>query len=298
MNPKTLRDIVAEKPFPDYQQWWTMGETFCRLMADAIVTEWDAIDGDEEYPTPIDAVYDDVREYLWEVYQHEMWKTKRWLVNAFVDRFHLSSSCYEEQQILPIQSGEFDALSYGFFLTAFTALAQHEEYGLLDVPLETARRQFTQRVGKQFYEALHNYLNLELPKTLRYKEDFLLLKQSIERVGQFMVTQGYLRDHFRFTFNVEVEYKGETIQQTEAQFIEHLHQNGVGYALYEMGYPVILPSAVYLYNTMGEAQHHSSRTIEELFARVGFEARETDDFDPTGFPSDLVVELWKIRPSS
>ena len=63
-----------------------------------------------------------------------------------------------------------------------------------------------------------------------------------------------------------------------------------------MGYPIILPSAVYLYNTIGEAQHHSSRTIEELFARVGLTARETDDFDPTGFPSDRVVELWEIRP--
>lgn len=296
MNTKTLRDIVAEKPFPDYQQWWEMGETFCRLMADAIVTEWDAIDGDEEYPTPIDEVYDVVREYLWVVYQHEMGKTKSWLVHAFTERF-FTDSVYGEQ-ILPIQSGEFDALSYGFFRTAFTALAQDEQWGILDTPLATARRQFTQRVGKRFYEALHNHLNLELPKTLRYKENFLLLKQSIERVGQFMVTQGYLRDHFRFTFNVEVEYKGETIQQTEAQFIEHLHQNGVGYALYEMGYPVILPSAVYLYNTMGEAQHHSSRTIEELFARVGYEARETNDFDPTGFPSDLVVELWEIRPST
>ncbi|MEM8681700.1 MAG: hypothetical protein AAGF97_20315, partial [Planctomycetota bacterium] len=68
------------------------------------------------------------------------------------------------------------------------------------------------------------------------------------------------------------------------------------YALYEMGYPVILPSAVYLYHTVGEAQHHSSRTIEELFDRVGIEARETDDFDPIGYPSDRVVELWEIQP--
>ena len=62
-----------------------------------------------------------------------------------------------------------------------------------------------------------------------------------------------------------------------------------------MGHPVILPSAVYLYHTLGEAQHHSSRTIEELFDRVGHEARETDDFDPIGYPSDRVVELWEIR---
>ena len=74
-----------------------------------------------------------------------------------------------------------------------------------------------------------------------------------------------------------------------------MQRNGVAYALYEMGYPVILPSAVYLYHTMGEAQHHSSRTIEELFALTGYEARETDDFDPIGHPSDRVIELWEIR---
>ena len=70
------------------------------------------------------------------------------------------------------------------------------------------------------------------------------------------------------------------------------------FPLYEMGYPIILPSAVYLYNTLGEAQHHSSRTVEELFGRIGYVAREMDDFDPTGFPPDLVVELWEIHPKS
>ncbi|MBI2404109.1 MAG: hypothetical protein HYV20_15505 [Gemmatimonadetes bacterium] len=62
-----------------------------------------------------------------------------------------------------------------------------------------------------------------------------------------------------------------------------------------MSYPVILPSAVYLFNTIGEAQHHSSRALQELFQRVGCEAAETHDFDPTGYPADMVVELWEIR---
>jgi len=57
---------------------------------------------------------------------------------------------------------------------------------------------------------------------------------------------------------------------------------------------VILPSAVYLFNTIGEAQHHSSRTMEALFDAMGYEAHETRDFDPSGFPSDRVVELWEI----
>jgi hypothetical protein len=58
---------------------------------------------------------------------------------------------------------------------------------------------------------------------------------------------------------------------------------------------VILPSAVHLFQTVGEAQHHSSRTLGELFERAGREAGETHDFDPSGFPSDRVVELWEIR---
>ena len=71
--------------------------------------------------------------------------------------------------------------------------------------------------------------------------------------------------------------------------------HGVAHALYEMGYPAILPSAVYLYHTLGEAQHHSSRTIQDLFDQIGYDAWETEDFDPTDYPSDMVVELWQIR---
>ena len=86
----------------------------------------------------------------------------------------------------------------------------------------------------------------------------------------------------------------EIIRQTKEEFIHNLQNEGGGYALYTMGFPAILPSAVYLYHTHGEAQHHSSRTIEELFDHIGYQARETNDFDPTGFPSDQVVELWEI----
>ena len=77
--------------------------------------------------------------------------------------------------------------------------------------------------------------------------------------------------------------------------MRRLQEDGVAYALYEMGYPVILPSAAYLFNTVGEAQHHSSRIIEELFDRAGLHASETSDFDPTKYEANLVVELWEVR---
>ena len=90
-------------------------------------------------------------------------------------------------------------------------------------------------------------------------------------------------------------HNGQSVKQSQDQTLANLNDNGLANAIYEMGYPIILPSAVYLYHTLGEAQHHSSRTIEELFDRAGCEARETDDFDPIGYPSDRVVELWEIK---
>jgi hypothetical protein len=194
----------------------------------------------------------------------------------------------------PLQSGEFDAISYAYHRSAFELIENHlEEY---DHSLETERRLFTKRVGKIFFRLVQTHLNLDLPLALNDEQSFSQLRNCIQRVGNFLKAQGYLRDHFRFSFTVDVKHAGSiVIKQTEADFLEDLRHNGLAYGLYEMGYPVILPSAVYLYHTMGEAQHHSSRTIEELFELIGCEARETENFDPTGHPAELVVELWEIR---
>ena len=121
------------------------------------------------------------------------------------------------------------------------------------------------------------------------------MQTCIKSIGGFLKAEGYLRDNFNFSFSVEAIYSGQKITQTENDFLDDLHINGIAFALYEMGYPAILPSAVYLYHTMGEAQHHSSRTIEELFVSVGYDARESDDFDPISHSSDNVVEFWTIR---
>lgn len=277
MARTTLKQIVAERPFHDYAGWWPMGAEFVSFMSEAIVGEWLKLPDNNQNLGP---TQDDLAEYIRLVYGREAGLS---LVQNF----------FKQNLTRPIYSGEFDALSYAFFKSAFELIAQHIE--LYEHPLPRERRLFTKRVGQTFFGLVHEYLGLNLPEGLDNEEDFDRLKVCIGQIGAFLKAQGYLRDHFAFSFSLDIAHAGQRIVQTEAETLQQLQRYGLAYALYEMGYPAILPSAVYLYHTMGEAQHHSSRTIEELFERVGYEARETDDFDPTGYPSDRVVELWEIR---
>ena len=277
MNNTSLRQIVAQQPFPDYAEWWPMQSAFLDFMSEGIVSQWSALHRNNGDLATVKAY---VPEYVRTVYGRE---ARASLVDDFVMRVHPE----------PIRSGEFDALSYSFYRSAFELIDEYA--GAYDHPPETERRLFAKRVGKVFFDRLHSFLGLNLPSGLGGEADFGQLKVSIQSVGDFLKAQGYLRDHFDFLFSVDLEYSGRRIMQTESGFLSDLENNGMAYALYEMGYPAILPSAVYLYHTMGEAQHHSSRTIEEIFDQVGFEARETDDFDPSEYPSDRVVELWEIR---
>jgi hypothetical protein len=276
MPDKSLSQIAAEQPYPDYMDWWPIGEAFLQFMADAICAEWLALPGN---PGDLAPVREFVQTYIRIVYNRE---AREGLVNQFFNRENLHG----------VQSGEFDALSYGFFRAAFELVKKQVKDG--GNSLEKERRLFTRRVGKRFFGSVHNKLQLALPQTLKTNDDFARLSDCLARLGTFLQEQGYLRDHFAFRFDVSTTHQGRRINQAGATFIAALNRNGAAYALYEMGYPVILPSAVYLYHTMGEAQHHSSRTIEELFALIGYQARETDDFDPTGYSSDMVVELWEI----
>jgi hypothetical protein len=261
----SLSEIVAKHPFPDFADWWPMGRDFNQFMAEAIVSEWQAV---RLHEADLQSVQVTVAEYMQTVYGRS---PRPALAQLFADK-----------QTGRLYSGEFDALSYAFYRSAFERRPE-------------AKRPFTQRVGKRFFTAVHDHLQLNLPDNLESPVQFSQLQSNIRRVGDFLQSEGYLRDHFAFTFEVHVSHNQQAIRQTESSFLADLRTNGAAYALYEMGYPVILPSAVYLYHTIGEAQHHSSRTIEELFDRSGCEARETDDFDPTGFPADRVVELWEIR---
>ncbi len=272
-----LKQIVEFKPYPDYADWWRLGPEFSRFMSEAIVSGWSALphnDGD------LGEVKRDLADYVQLVYGREV---RDGLLEEFVGRTFTR----------PIRSGEFDALSYAFYKSAFDLIERH--ISAYAHPLDRERKLFTKRVGRVNFALTSDHLNLNLPSNLHDESDLIQLKDCIRRLGAFLTAQGYLRDHFDFLFAVDSEHAGSRIVQSESEFLPNLSSRDLAYALYEMGYPVILPSAVYLYHTHGEAQHHSSRTIEELFDLVGCDARETDNFDPTGYPSNLVVELWEIK---
>ncbi len=284
MTPMSLEQISRQRPYPDFAEWWPMGQEFLTFMSVAIVGEWRKLGAHSAHDVDED-LKEDVEEYVGHYID---------LVYATAALPSLVESFMQATELATIRSGEFDALSYGFYRSAFELLATR---GLSDEQLDFERHEFCRRVGKRVYGALEIHLGFELPDGLRTANDFEQTRQAIDTIGGFLRQQGYLRDHFAFRFDVQAEHGGQVIDQTDTDFLQRITTGETGYALYEMGYPAILPSAVYLYHTMGEAQHHSSRIIEDFFGSIGYAASETDDFDPTGSPSDMVVELWEIRPA-
>ena len=268
--------IVAERPFPEHNPWWPMGDEFIRFMSRAIYLCWGRLGVSDQH---LEQVKSYLTQYLELVYQK---RADHNIVVRFI----------QKDFSRPLFSGEFDALSFAFYRSAFELLETN--YSENKAEVIRARRRFTNQVGETFFNSLQNHLKLRLPYGLKTASDFVRLQKNIDGVAEFLLGQGYLRDKCHFTFEVDVLQGGKHILQAPEDFLGNLKRNGVGYALYIMGYPVILPSAVYLYQMFGEAQHHSSRTIEELFDKVGLRARESDDFDPSSFPSSEVVELWTI----
>lgn len=271
-----LEQAVRKRPFPDYAIWWPVGDRFASFMSEAIATEWAALPDNDGSPDRVRAY---ASAYLKLVYGRE---GRPALVEDFI----------RQPAGRPLQSGEFDALSYAFFRSAFELIETH--VGPNQERAAAERRLFTRRVGRRFFTSLRDHLKLALPGALRSEADFLRLKAAVQAIGAFLKEQGYFRDHVAFRFDVDAPQRSGRIVQPEPDFLKRLAEGRAAYALFEMGYPVILPSAVYLHATKGEAQHHSSRTIEELFGRLGCAAGETD-FDPSEYPAEMVVELWEIR---
>lgn len=276
-----LDQLVKKHPFEAYQAWWSLGPEWSEFMSDAIVSQWQEIPA-LDYDKELENVESDVNQYIETVYGRSASNN---LLEGFV----------EKKASQPLQSGEFDAISYAFYKSAFTLLDKHTAGD--NQALCTERHQFTRKTGRSFFSQLHQHLNIQVPNTLETQDDFLQLKQCLNKIGEFVCQQGYLRDHFAFSFDVLVQHDGKPIKQSDAEFLPRLNENGLAHAIYEMGYPAILPSAVYLYHGIGEAQHHSSRIIEDLFSLMNCQASETDDFDPVDYPADQVVELWEIRKS-
>ncbi|MCY3800153.1 MAG: hypothetical protein OXG46_01095 [Chloroflexi bacterium] len=274
MSP-TLSTVVSHHPYTEYQDWWPVGERFLAMMADAITCQWHALASPAD---TLDSVQKTVEEYISLVYHRHA-------------RPGLAADFASATSLGTVRSGEFDALSFAFFLSAYRSLASHVSAGALS----HSRRNFAEKVGAHFFSRLSEHLALELPRSIRNESDLASVYGAVRRIGRFLLDEGYLRSHFAFRFDVHATHAGVKVDQKSDDVLAALGSGGTAYALYEMGHPVILPSAVYLHHIVGEAQHHSSRTIEELFARVGCDAWETDDFDPSLFPSHLVVELWKIR---
>lgn len=268
---KSLRSIAARHPFPGYQAWWPMGALFTAMMRQAITTSWQETVQDSADPEQVRAY---TRDYIHEVYHREA-------------RFDLVPFYLAGKTDAVIMSGEFDALSYAFFRSAFEALRSSGDSDGL--------HRFTQVVGERFFARLAAHLALDIPRDLIQPGSFAAMQSCIARTGDFLVAQGYLRDSFAFEFEVHLVHNRHEIHQSAGDVSQLLRKGSHAHALYRMAYPAILPSAVFLFNQFGEAQHHSSRTIEELFARAGCKASETKDFDPTGFPPEEVVELWEIQ---
>ena len=169
MNRKTLSQVAAEHPFPDYADWWKMGEDFTSFMSQAITAEWEKLASPAE---SLEQVKSFVSEYIQTVYQREA-------SPSLVDRF------YQVDLSQPVFSGEFDALSYTFYRSAFELLSDlAADEGST---LARERRLFANRVGKTFFTAIHNHLQLNLPPGLETETDFALLQENITRIGDFLV---------------------------------------------------------------------------------------------------------------
>jgi hypothetical protein len=161
MRP-TLEEIVAAKPYRDYADWWPMGEHFLGFMADAIHTNWGTLQDDSA------EVARYAEHYICVVYGRQ---ARPDLVGDFVERR------------ATVEPGEFDALSYAFFRSAYEELARRMKD---PETLATERRQFTRRVGKRFFSSMAEYLKLDLPTRLDTEEDHRRLTRAIGEVGAFL----------------------------------------------------------------------------------------------------------------
>ena len=162
MLGKSLAEVVGERQFPDYANWWPMGQQFTSFMSEAITSQWLSLphnDGD------LATVQQYVSEYLTIVYSRQAATS---LADSFVKKSR------------PIQSGEFDALSYAFFYSAFELIQRYsEEY---TYPIDRTRREYSKRVGRIFFQLLRDHLDLQLPDDLSDTQSFNQMQACIHKI--------------------------------------------------------------------------------------------------------------------
>lgn len=189
-------------------------------------------------------------------------------------RYSLEGS-YTLDRDLPAE--EFDRISYHLF-----------NEGLKRVIDPHARNQIASEIGHAIYRQYvqarpRKYGSESADEIARVEADFRHLVRYFVLVGFLSGGEIYFGpfDKGSMSWNGFDREKWDT--------------EGVGEFYYEMNNPIILLSAQELYKKYGFAQHYSSRAMEALLLAHGIDGREDEDFDPTLFSSDSVIEHWNMR---
>ena len=174
-----------------------MGTEFTRFMSKAIIQSWTGLGG-------IEAVQPYLAEFTQLVYGRE----------ASPDLATRFAAASLDQQFY---SGEFDALSYAFYRSAFEAI--HQTHPGDKEAIASEQRAFTRQVGAAFFNQAHDHLVLELPQYLVSPAQFAQLQEQLQILSSFLLNQGYLRDQCDFSFEVQSCHGDFKIQQTSNEFL-------------------------------------------------------------------------------
>jgi len=176
---KQLSRLVEEYPFPDFVEWWELGATFSALMAESVFSQWFALHkNDSEMRLTNEGVVD----YLKVVYGRKM-------------RVSLVEDLVRQNFAVPLQSGEFDALSYAFYKSAFLFIGNSHKNDRYSSNRE--RYAFTKQVGEILFRNIAHYLDLHVPTNGINESSFSQLDACLRKIGIFLeklrICTGWLR---------------------------------------------------------------------------------------------------------
>ena len=148
--------------FPTGGPW---ARDFLAFMAQAIGTEWRAVTGTKR--GDLAAVQTDLPSIL-------SWSIIVWRDQRLLPILSRASTC-------TIRSGEFDALSYAFYKSAFETFSAT----IADTTaMADAAMALHSVLASLFINQLHEHLALRLPNQLQTEADFTHLQKAIDRAGR------------------------------------------------------------------------------------------------------------------